>query len=83
MFPLQFTDQLFKVDIEATVKGGGVSTQAGAIRYALSRALRSFVDTETVEEMRLAGLLTQDIRKRERKMYGQHGPRRKHTYRKR
>lgn len=83
MFPLQFTDLLFKVDVEATVSGGGISQQGGAIRLALALALRSFVSSETVEDMRLAGLLTEDMRYKERKMYGQWGPRRKMTWRKR
>lgn len=44
------------VDLVATVAGGGPSGQAGAIRYALSICLRSFVDKETVERMRLGNL---------------------------
>lgn len=42
-----------KVDIEATVRGGGVSGKAGAIRYGISSGLRSFVDPETVDRMRI------------------------------
>lgn len=42
-----------KVDIEATVRGGGVSGKAGAIRYGISWCLRSFVDPEVVERMRI------------------------------
>jgi len=42
-----------KVDINATVKGGGVSGKAGAIRFGISWSLRSFVDPETVERMRI------------------------------
>lgn len=42
-----------KVDIEANVQGGGFSGQAGAIRWGISMALRSFVDAETLDRMRL------------------------------
>lgn len=44
---------LGKVDIVANVVGGGPSGQAGAIRWGISMALRSFVDVETVDRMRL------------------------------
>ena len=83
MFPLQFTGLLFKVDVEATVVGEGVMAQAVAIRHGLALALRSFVDPEMVENMRLAGLLTKDRRVKERKKYGQKAARRKFTWRKR
>lgn len=84
MFPLQFTGLLLKVDFEATVTQiTGFSCQAGAVRLALARALRSFVSADEVERMRLAGLLTWDRRKRERKKPGQEGARRKFTWLKR
>ncbi|CAG2111975.1 unnamed protein product [Medioppia subpectinata] len=54
----------------------GTTAQSGAIRLALALALRSFVDEKIVERMRLAGLLTADIRHRERKKWGQEGARR-------
>lgn len=41
------------VDIEANVEGGGPSGQAGAIRWGIAMCLRSFVDAETIERMRL------------------------------
>lgn len=53
IFPLDFCDQLGKVDVVATVEGSGSSSQAGAIRLGISMCLRSFVDTETIERMRL------------------------------
>lgn len=83
---------LGKVDVEAKVESKdssgnlgteGTAAQAGAIRHALSLALRSFVDAETVEEMRLAGLLTRDKRQKERKKPGQTGARKKWTWCKR
>ncbi|XP_055377444.1 28S ribosomal protein S9, mitochondrial [Condylostylus longicornis] len=83
LFPLIFTDMLNKVDIEANVEGGGPSGQAGAIRWGIAMSLRSFVDEETIEKMRLAGLLTRDWRTRERKKFGQEGARRKYTWKKR
>lgn len=42
-----------KLDVEAEVEGGGPSGQAGAIRWGISWGLRSFVDQETIEKMRL------------------------------
>ncbi|CAK9820071.1 28S ribosomal protein S9, mitochondrial [Anthophora plagiata] len=72
-----------KVDIEATVSGGGPTGQAGVIRCGISRGLRSFVTDEMIEKMRIAGLLTNDWRRRERKKPGQEGARRKFTWKKR
>lgn len=84
MFPLQFTGLLMKVDLEATLNDAvGTTAQANAIRHGLSLALRSFVSEQEVERMRLAGLLTRDIRHRERKKPGQEGARRKYTWLKR
>lgn len=48
---------LNKVDIEATVVGGGPSSQAGAIRWGISWGLRNFVEEEMVEKMRLGNVL--------------------------
>ncbi len=83
MHPLQFTRMLGLVDVEVVVDGGGNAGQAGAIRYALSMCLKSFVDAETVEAMKVCGLLTQDVRVRERKKPGQRGARKKFTWKKR
>uniref|UniRef100_A0A6M2CKU2 Small ribosomal subunit protein uS9m n=1 Tax=Rhipicephalus microplus TaxID=6941 RepID=A0A6M2CKU2_RHIMP len=84
MFPLQFTGLLMKVDIEATLnEAEGSSVRANAIRHGVSLALRSFVSEKEVERMRLAGLLTRDPRRRERKKPGQEGARRKYTWLKR
>lgn len=83
LFPLIFTNFLGKVDVEATVTGGGFSGQAGAIRWGISMALRSFVDEPMREELRIAGLLKRDHRRRERKKPGQEGARRKYTWKKR
>lgn len=83
MYPLQFTKMLGSVDVSCIVSPGGVASQAGAIRYATSLCLRSFVDSQTLEEMRLAGLLTQDVRVPERKKPGQEKARRKYTWKRR
>ncbi|XP_018570563.1 28S ribosomal protein S9, mitochondrial [Anoplophora glabripennis] len=83
LFPLIFTNMQNKVDIECNVADGGYSGQAGAIRWGIAWGLRSFVDQETIEKMRLAGLLTKDVRTRERKKPGQQGARRKFTWKKR
>lgn len=53
MFPLVFTDMLGKVDVEANVEGGGFSGQAGAIRWGIAMSLRSFVEPEIIDKMRL------------------------------
>ncbi|XP_040574806.1 small ribosomal subunit protein uS9m [Lepeophtheirus salmonis] len=83
MFPLQLTRLLGAVDVHCIVYAGGTSGQAGAVRYALSTCLKSFVDAEKVDEMRLMGLLTQDIRVRERKRFGHVKSRKKPKFKKR
>ncbi|KAK1876467.1 28S ribosomal protein S9 mitochondrial, partial [Dissostichus eleginoides] len=83
MFPLQFVDMLGRFDLECSVSGGGRSSQAGALRLAVSRALLSFLSEGQVETMRQAGLLTPDPRVKERKKPGQEGARRKFTWKKR
>ncbi|XP_072395229.1 small ribosomal subunit protein uS9m [Diabrotica undecimpunctata] len=83
LFPLIFTNMLNKVDVECNVVGSGESAQAGALRWGIASGLRSFVDEEMIEKMRLAGLLTKDFRTRERKKPGQWGARRKFTWKKR
>ncbi|XP_058125304.1 small ribosomal subunit protein uS9m [Anopheles ziemanni] len=83
LFPLLFTNMVGKVDVLANVSGGGPSSQAGAVRWGIAMALRSFVDAELISRMRIAGLLTRDYRRRERKKPGQAGARRKYTWKKR
>lgn len=72
-----------KVDVEATVHGGGCTSQAGAIRHGISLALQSLVLPEVLHKMKVAGLLQQDVRRKERKKPGQEGARRKYTWLKR
>lgn len=83
MFPLHFLETLGRFDVEGTVSGGGHSSQVGALRLALSRALLTFLPPAKVEDMRQAGLLTSDPRVKERKKPGQAKARKKFTWKKR
>ena len=81
--PLATTDMLGKVDIEATVTGGGVTGQAGAIRHGVARALLQY-DSENLRSMlKKAGFLTRDPRMKERKKYGLKAARRAPQFSKR
>ena len=80
--PLTTLDLLGKVDIEATVAGGGVSGQAGAIRHGIARALL-LVDENYRAALKAAGFLTRDPRMKERKKYGLKAARRAPQFSKR
>ncbi len=80
--PLDVTDSLTKYDIVITVRGGGVTGQAGACRHGLARALQS-VDASNTSALKSNGFLTRDPRMVERKKYGQRGARRKFQFSKR
>ena len=80
--PLAKTDMTEKVDIRATVKGGGVTGQAGAIRHGIARALL-LVDENFRPQLKEAGFLTRDSRMKERKKYGLKGARRAPQFSKR
>ena len=80
--PLNETNTLGKVDIIATVEGGGVSGQAGALRHGISRALLQ-VDPEFRPLLKKAGFLTRDPRMKERKKYGLKAARRAPQFSKR
>ena len=67
--PLEATELTGKVDIVATVSGGGVAGQAGAIRHGISRALLE-MNAEYRPTLKAAGFLTRDPRMKERKKYG-------------
>lgn len=69
-------------DVNATVKGGGLSGQAGAIRHGLARAL-TLSDEKLRSAMKKAGLLTRDARRVERKKYGRPGARKRFQFSKR
>jgi small subunit ribosomal protein S9 len=80
--PLVTTQTVGKVDITATVKGGGVTGQAGAIRHGIARALL-LVDENYRPALKEAGFLTRDPRMKERKKYGLKGARRAPQFSKR
>ena len=80
--PLVATNTLGKVDIVATVEGGGISGQAGALRHGISRALL-LVDPEYRAILKKAGFLTRDPRMKERKKYGLKAARRAPQFSKR
>ena len=71
-----------KFDVVATVKGGGLSGQAGAIRHGISRAL-VLADEANKAALKSAGFLTRDPRMKERKKYGLKGARRAPQFSKR
>jgi small subunit ribosomal protein S9 len=81
-YPLTITDNVAKFDVRATVMGGGVSGQAGAIRLGIAKALLEF-NTELRPRLKRAGLLTRDSRIKERKKYGQKGARKRFQFSKR
>ena len=80
--PLVATELLGKVDIEATVAGGGVTGQAGAMRHGISRALLT-LNPELRPTLKAAGFLTRDPRMKERKKYGLKAARRAPQFSKR
>ena len=67
--PLRVAEATERFDIDATITGGGVSGQAGALRMALARSLVE-LDPELRTTLKRAGLLTRDARKKESKKYG-------------
>ena len=71
-----------KFDVVATVKGGGLSGQAGAVRHGISRAL-VLADEANKAALKAAGFLTRDPRMKERKKYGLKGARRAPQFSKR
>ena len=67
--PLELTENVGKFDIFVTVKGGGDSGQAGAIKHGITKALLEF-DAELRGTLKKAGFITRDSRIKERKKYG-------------
>lgn len=80
--PLELCGMLGKYDINALIKGGGLSGQASALRHGISRALIK-IDTEFRQRLKKEGLLTRDPREKERKKYGQKGARKRFQFSKR
>ncbi len=80
--PLLLTETGDKFDILATVAGGGVNGQAGAVRLGIARALVEF-NAELRRQLKKDGLLTSDSRVKERKKYGLAGARKRFQFSKR
>ncbi len=80
--PFDVVDGVGKYDVFATVKGGGLSGQAGAMRLGISRALLA-INPEFRKTLREFGLLTRDPREKERKKYGLAKRRKRFQYSKR
>ena len=80
--PLELTDTLSQFDVFVTVKGGGGSAQAGAIRHGITRALMEY-NEELRGQLREAGYVTRDARKVERKKVGLRKARRRPQFSKR
>jgi len=80
--PLILTETADKFDVLATVNGGGVSGQAGALRLGIARALVEY-NGELRKQLKTEGLLTRDARAKERKKYGMAGARKRFQFSKR
>jgi small subunit ribosomal protein S9 len=80
--PLEVTNNVQKYDIYVNVKGGGVMSQAGAIRHGIARALQNHDATNT-PALKSNGMLTRDSRMVERKKFGRAGARRRFQFSKR
>lgn len=80
--PFQVAGVIGKYDVEASVDGGGLSGQAGALRHGIARALVT-VDADLKSKLKKEGLLTRDPREVERKKYGLKGARRRFQFSKR
>ncbi len=80
--PLEYVDMMDSVDVHATVAGGGIAGQAGAVRLGIARALLT-KDEELKKTLRASGCLTRDPRMKERKKYGQPGARKRFQFSKR
>ena len=80
--PLLLTEVAGQFDVLATVSGGGVAGQAGALRLGIARALCAF-NAELRPRLKKDGLLTRDARAKERKKYGMAGARKRFQFSKR
>jgi len=80
--PFAITETMDKFDVVATIRGGGVSAQAGAMRHGIARALCEF-NSELRLRLKKAGFLRRDARVKERKKYGQKGARARFQFSKR
>ncbi|MDR4494936.1 MAG: 30S ribosomal protein S9 [Nitrospirales bacterium] len=80
--PFDCTKTMGQFNVQASLAGGGISGQAGALRHAIAKAL-SVYNPSLRTSLKKLGLLTRDSRVKERKKYGQKGARRRFQYSKR
>jgi small subunit ribosomal protein S9 len=80
--PFEVTETLGKFDLKATVVGGGLSGQAGAVRLGIARALLTFSE-DFRSVLRRGGFLTRDPREKERRKYGFAKARKRYQFSKR
>jgi small subunit ribosomal protein S9 len=80
--PFKLTNTLGSYDVRATVVGGGIAGQAGAVRHGITRALVS-VNPDFRLTLKRAGFIKRDPRVKERKKYGQKGARARFQFSKR
>ena len=80
--PFDITKTMGQFNVQASLTGGGISGQAGALRHAIAKAL-SVYNPSLRTTLKKLGLLTRDSRVKERKKYGQKGARRRFQYSKR
>ena len=81
--PLTVTGFSGKIDVKATVAGGGKAGQAGAVRHGIARALVKHDEEACKAQLKANGMLTRDAREKERKKPGQPGARRRFQFSKR
>ncbi|MBL4817836.1 MAG: 30S ribosomal protein S9 [Deltaproteobacteria bacterium] len=81
--PFEASDTMSRFDVNATVKGGGLSGQADAVRHGISRALSELDSGGYRGILKKGGFLTRDSRMVERKKYGRAGARKRFQYSKR
>jgi len=80
--PLDLVNASTRYDVAASVRGGGPTGQAGALRHSIARALCD-LDSALRPQLKRGGFLTRDARKKERKKYGQRGARARFQFSKR
>ena len=80
--PLVLTETAEQFDVVATVAGGGITGQAGAVRLGIARALVGY-NAELRKKLKKSGLFTRDARAKERKKYGMAGARKRFQFSKR
>jgi len=81
--PFEVTETVNAYDVWATVKGGGLSGQADAVKHGISRALNRLDEAKYRPTLKRAGFLTRDPRVVERKKYGRPGARKRFQFSKR